>query len=268
MKILDLDMDYFMNTVFNNIPDDQTRRIEEEISGEYVWSSRRVREFLENNLGLSTERKLPGRIVKGHNEAILFWKELIEQSKLQTPFEVVHVDSHSDLGLGYFASEYISRVLLRLPPDLRVASIPGYDEKGRVIDYRIGDYLLYAIAFRWISKLTYCSNPKGECIDYVWTTLKDFEENYCFGERVENTIQLLCNYIDEPLHYNDSDEVKERYLRNSIKEPEVPFEIIHSIDAVQFDGEFDYVVMAQSPNYTPESADFIMDIFREYIDEI
>ena len=31
--------------------------------------------------------------------------------------------------------------------------------------------------------------------------------------------------------------------------------------------EFDYIVMAQSPNYTPASADFIMDIVREYIDE-
>lgn len=29
-----------------------------------------------------------------------------------------------------------------------------------------------------------------------------------------------------------------------------------------------FVVMAQSPNYTPASADFIMDIIREYIIEI
>ena len=36
----------------------------------------------------------------------------------------------------------------------------------------------------------------------------------------------------------------------------------------EFDGNFDYAVMAQSPNYTPASADFILDIFREYIEEI
>ena len=29
-----------------------------------------------------------------------------------------------------------------------------------------------------------------------------------------------------------------------------------------------YAVLAQSPNYTPASADYIMDIFREYIEEI
>lgn len=61
---------------------------------------------------------------------------------------------------------------------------------------------------------------------------------------------------------------QKRYLMNSKKELEVPFEIIHSIEAVQYHGDFDFVVMAQSPNHTPASADFIMDIFREYIEEI
>ena len=44
--------------------------------------------------------------------------------------------------------------------------------------------------------------------------------------------------------------------------------IIPKIEDVKFDGKFDYAVMAQSPNYTPASADFILDIFREYIEEI
>ena len=44
--------------------------------------------------------------------------------------------------------------------------------------------------------------------------------------------------------------------------------IIPTIDDVKFAGDFDYVLMAQSPNYTPASADFIIDIFREYIEEI
>ena len=50
--------------------------------------------------------------------------------------------------------------------------------------------------------------------------------------------------------------------------PEVELRIIPTVEAVNFNGDFDFVVMAQSPNYTPASADFIMDIFREYIVEI
>ena len=59
-----------------------------------------------------------------------------------------------------------------------------------------------------------------------------------------------------------------RLPRNSRKEPEVPFLIIPTIEDVHFDGDFDFAVLAQSPNYTPASADFIMDIFREYIVEV
>lgn len=44
--------------------------------------------------------------------------------------------------------------------------------------------------------------------------------------------------------------------------------IIPTVKDVQFSGDFDFALLAQSPNYTPASADFIMDIFREYIEEI
>lgn len=67
--------------------------------------------------------------------------------------------------------------------------------------------------------------------------------------------------------YDDSEYEKRQYIKKSRKEPEVPFLIIPTIDDVHFDGDFDFAVLAQSPNYTPASADFIMDIFREYIIE-
>ena len=68
--------------------------------------------------------------------------------------------------------------------------------------------------------------------------------------------------------YDCSVEYKKKYLDGAIKDPEVPFLIIPTIEDVRFNGDFDYIVMAQSPNYTPASADFIIDIVREYIEEI
>ena len=79
MKILDLDMDYFMDSVAHT-PDSVLERLSEADYGDCVWSERRVRSFLEENLGLSKERKLPGRIVCGHNEALIFWRELIQNN--------------------------------------------------------------------------------------------------------------------------------------------------------------------------------------------
>lgn len=58
------------------------------------------------------------------------------------------------------------------------------------------------------------------------------------------------------------------YLEGAIKDPEVELRIIPTIADVNYDGEFDLVVLAQSPNYTPASADFLIDIFKEYIVEI
>jgi len=96
VKVLDLDMDYFMTEIAHT-PFSSEMRLDEEEYGWSVWSADNVRRFLEVNLGLSKEHKIPGRVIRGHNEALFFWEELIECSKLEDPFEVVHVDSHADL---------------------------------------------------------------------------------------------------------------------------------------------------------------------------
>lgn len=267
MKVLDLDMDYFMDYVATGIADTETERLSEEEYGHYVWSEQRVREFLERNLGLSKNKKRKGRIVSGHNEAIVFWQELIDKGELQVPFEVVHVDSHADLGLGYSSETYILRDLLQHPFTERVMYSQYEDCYGRNIDIGIGDYLLFAIAFRWISQLTYCANPEGEKNDYLWTTLKDFNENLIWNTPVQNTIQLVYNpEMDIPDH-RASHEDKRLFLEKGVKEPEVPFCIIPNIEDVKYEGDFDFIVVAQSPNYTPASADFIMTLIREYIVE-
>lgn len=268
MKVLDLDMDYFMDCFATGIAESTDTRLPEEDYSDYVWEEHRVREFIENNLGLSKSKKVKGRIVRGHNEALFFWHELIKNNSLKIPFEVVHVDSHADLGLGYSSWTYILDYLLQYPVEERCTHTKYVNCFGKLSDVGIGDYLLFAIAFRWIKKLTYCANPKGDKNDYVLDTLKDFEEKYIWDKPVENKIQLVCNPNMDFPSYDASEEMKQEYLNNGVKEPEVPFWIIPSIEDVKYDGDFEFVVMAQSPNYTPESADFIMDILREYIVEI
>ena len=43
-------------------------------------------------------------------------------------------------------------------------------------------------------------------------------------------------------------------------------ESIRDIEAVRYDGSFDYITCCISPNYTPASADFIIELMKEYID--
>lgn len=268
MKVLDIDMDYFMFSVGNNISENSNQRYEEDNYGESVWNEQDVRAFLENNLGLSQIHKKPGRLLIHHNEALFFWKELIEDGRLPYPFEVIHVDSHADLGLGLSCGDrFIMRTLLGLDVEQR-DDFNRYNQLPNSLMPGIGDYLLFAIAFRWISKLTYCSNPKGECNDFLWFTMKNFNEPLYYGDFVQNHIQLLYNPDDDLPAFSINREGYQEYLDNSIKEPEVPFDIIHSIEMVNYDGDFDYITLAQSPNYTPESADFILEIIKDYIEEI
>lgn len=266
MKVLDLDMDYFMESVAHT-PFSVSERLAEEDYGSSVWSEDRVRAFLEKNIGLSKDRKIPGRIVVGHNEALFFWEELISKKELQDPFEVVHIDSHADLGLGCSSADFLQGAILTLPVETR-RKIRDYEFNGKIESINIGDYLLWGIAYRMISKITYCANPNSDKNDYCWNTLKDFHENYVWDKPMSNYIQLKFNNDMESPMYNDSEEYKKKYLEGAIKDLVVELKIIPTIEDVKFCGDFGFAVIAQSPNYTPASADFILDIFKEYIVEI
>ena len=265
MIVLDLDLDYFMERVASFIGESVTDRLSDEYYGSFVWKEDKVRNFIENNLGLSKNNKIKGCIVKGHNEALFFWKKLIDQKKLEVPFSVVHVDSHADLGLGYSSLDYIKNRLLKYPVENRFENrFYKLDEITK--DIGIGDYLLYAIAFRWIDRLTYCANPKDDKNDYDWEILKEFKEKFIYNKPVLQTIQLAYDDKMEMPYFESSDEEKEEYWSNAIKEPEVPFEIIPTIEGVKYNGKFDFITIAQSPNYTPKSADYILEVLSEYID--
>lgn len=268
MRILDLDMDYFMTKVVHGVPDTSSKRLEEDFYAEAVWDRQRVIDFIENHLGLSKNRRIPGRIVAGHNGSLFFWKELINTGRIEPPFEVIHVDSHADLGVGTNSPTFIRKNLLKWPVEERPAHSQHVNGVGRLCAEEISDYLLYAIAYRWISKLTYCGNPAGPPYDYDVTTLKDFKEEFFFDRPADNVIQLLFNpTMDCPNSFDEEFKIW-AYIEASRKEPEIPFRIIPTVEDVSYSGDFDFIVFAQSPTYTPRSADYIINVIKDYIDEI
>ena len=263
MRVLDLDMDYFLDCpVYFPSDHDLGVRPTNEKYVNSVWPENRVRTFLEQNLGLSRARRIPGRVVVKHNESLLRWEELVDEGRLDTPFSVVHVDSHADLGLGV-NNAAIWDVLHR---DVRLRA-PKYckriDVDGRFFNIDQGNYLLYAIAARWIDELVYCANPNGDHYDIPDQPngLGDpplVEISKGLKEKAE--MGLSC---DGKIRLNASLDGTEQMGR----EPVVGFRIVPTVEEVRFNGGFDYVVLAQSPAYTPENADFIMDVFREYIED-
>jgi len=112
MRVLDLDMDFFLSgpcplAAYGERPDEACCD---------VWRDEDVVSFLEERCGLSTEHPVPGAIFDTHDKAIDFWQARLADGSLTAPFEVVHVDTHSDLAFGPPGTNYVLNVVLsRLP---------------------------------------------------------------------------------------------------------------------------------------------------------
>lgn len=254
MRVLDLDLDYFLDSPICEQNHDSDERVDDEICIKSVWNEERVRAFLELNLGLSKSKKIKGRVLKGHNEALYFWDELIANGELATPFSVVHVDSHPDLGFGCISKCFVLTDLLTYPLECRSPRFcKDYEMDGKFYNIDIGDYLLFGLAFRWFDEIIYCANPNCDC-----------------GTIPEGILtKYIPEHLSKPTKYQiQLQECKAGGNEDTLsKEPVVPLLIIPTTESVQFDGNFDFISIAQSPNYTPKNADYILDIVKEYIDE-
>ncbi len=265
MKVLDIDMDYFLNQVASGFEERTSEgRLPEE--NYEVWSESDVRGFLEHNLGLSKDRKIPGRIVRGHNEALYYWEEKIKKQELEVPFEVVHVDAHADLGLGNAAYVHIYDNLLGFSLEERKEH-NKYDFCGKTKQEDIGDYLLYAFAYRWISKYTYCMNPFRGDHDIPIHLFKDFKEPLFSNPETRFAIQLVHNASMNISDIYMAPHRRTEYLKKAMREPEIESALISTIEDVAFNGDYVCTSLAQSPDYTTKASDYILDVFKEYIIE-
>ena len=233
MRVLDLDMDFFLSgpcplAAYGERPDESSAQ---------VWDDAQVIRFLEEQCGLSKERPVRGAIFDTHDKALDYWAARLEDGSLTAPFEVVHVDTHSDLAFGPPGTNYVLNVVLSRLPQQR-ASIDVY--RGAV-ELDEANYLLFALAFRWIDRLAYVRNPKSH---------QDIPKQLLDGD---GNIHLR-SFISQMMESKNG------------REPVVPFAVYD--DYTQFEQHgYDFVTMAQSPRYAPESADRIMEILRRYIIE-
>ena len=231
MRVLDLDMDFFLSgpcplAPLGCRPDEACAE---------AWSEEAVVRFLEEQCGLRCERPVPGAIFDTHDKALDFWRARLEDGSLTAPFEVVHVDTHSDLAFGPPGTNYVLNVVLSRLPGER-AIIPTYRE---AVELDEANYLLFALAFRWISRLAYVRNPNSH--QDIPRQLLDAEGNI----RLRSFISAMMEGKNGP-------------------EPVIPFDVYDDYRAFHQEG-YDFVTMAQSPRYAPASADRIMEIVARYI---
>lgn len=247
MRILDLDLDFFIDDIAIYRWGNSPRLSDEEY---HPWTDQEVINYLENHCNLLSNNKIRGKSVIHHHEAFLYWRDLIDRGELEIPFEVVHIDAHSDLGYpaGDDILDYVLTELTYLPLNLRINDIL---EKNRL---NISNYLLFAAACGWINKITYVTHPKAK---YP----RDLHGLYLKENRASSGFLQLKRYSKE--------QFKQVMSLKDIKpegfDLEIPLEII-PYDEYKNVQPFSFIVLSQSPGYTPKSADSLIKIITQYIE--
>ncbi|WP_269144268.1 peptide arginase family protein [Cerasibacillus terrae] len=185
-----------------------------------------------------------------HNESFNFWEELISEGHISTPFEVTHIDAHSDLGLGDSAWHYILTQLLSYPIEQRIKIL----DRSKV---NLANYLTFTMSMGWINKLNFVFHEYWNFNDFFSIYLKDFDDYSGFFEFRSYDSQYSASYLTENI----------RNINPLKKDSLIPYKI-YKPNNFKLVEEYDYLVFCQSPQYTPKTADYMLDIIREYITEI
>ncbi|MBQ6426389.1 MAG: UPF0489 family protein [Clostridia bacterium] len=234
MRLLDIDLDFFLNDCCP-LSEPGTRP---ELPGHEPWPEARVRSFLEYNCGLEKSHKLRGAVFETHDRALSFWMDRIRSGELTVPFQVTHIDAHSDLGIGYPGPGYVLNGVLPQRVDVR----PDLEKYYRLRQLDEANYLLFALSFRWISLLENVRNPKS---------------------RADIPPQILVP--------GRSDRIRLRSFASDLMEaangpePEIPFLVYDDPENYRTSGTFDFVTLAVSPRYAPEEADALIPLISEYM---
>ena len=239
MRVLDLDMDFFLSDVCELAAPGKRPSISEA----HPWDEAAVCAFLEENCGLSRQNRVPGRIFATHDGALWLWKEWVEGGKLRAPFHVTHVDAHSDLGVGRPGPAYVLETVLALPPEKR-GDLARYQRERKLDE---ANYLLFALAMRYVSSLENVRNPRS---------------------RPDMPALIAVDGTEVPPALRLSSTLSRLIPQYDFHEPEIPYQAY--VDWRQFRAEAPYALasLAISPRYAPREADFITGIFREYIMEV
>lgn len=237
MRVLDIDLDFFLADCCP-LADLGERP---PLAGCEPWPVEAVTAFLETNCGLSPNKPVPGRVFETHDGALLFWEEQIAAGRLTAPFEVTHVDAHSDLGIGYPGPGFVLYNVLAMPPEKRLDTAGFYAQQK--LDE--ANYLLFALAMRRVSALDNVRNPRSR---------KDIPKELA-GPDAADRIRL-------------SSLTSKLFEKQNGPEPEIRFRVYDDYTAFRAEAPYDFVTLAMSPRYAPREADALAEVIRRYIREI
>lgn len=234
VRVLDIDLDFFLADCCPLAP----AGARPELLGHEPWDEAAVVDFLERQCGLDAKRPLPGAIVTTHDEALRLWSERRKSGVWTEPFSVTHIDAHSDLGIGRPGPGFVLNTVLAQSPAVRADLARYYAQKQ--LDE--ANYLLFALAFRWIASLDNVRNPKSR---------PDIPPQILLPGRTDaiRLTSFVARFLEE---------------KNG-PEPVVPFHVYDDYRTFSTPAPYDYMTVAISPRYAPREADALLPVFSRYL---
>lgn len=235
IRVLDIDLDLFLADCCPLAAPGERPALQ----GHEPWPEEKVRLFLEKGCGLHRHAPLPGRVFDTHDKALLYWQELIRSGRLETPFSVTHCDAHSDLGIGYPGPGIVLNGVLPVRFPARLNTEAYY--KRKQLDE--ANYLLFALAFRYIGALENIRNPLSR----------------------QDKPPSIFNENGTVIHL--SSQVSRLFESVNGSEPFIPYSEWTDPLSYVSPEPFSFISVAQSPRYAPKEADALLNVMREYIME-
>lgn len=256
MRVLDLDLDFFQEDVCIYRSD-----YGERVDSNYTtaWNKERFVNYLENKLGLKKETKIKGRIFSHHQEAFYFWRELILERFLEVPFDVVHIDAHADLGFGDGSFDYLTTEYMYLDYESKIYPERLVCKKYGKQQFSFSNYLIFAVACGWINSIDYIlhyKNYKG--IDLPRGHFKNYD--------IDTDLLQLKRYKQfEELGIGYYRKLEDIEIIDIGKEIEFK---CYKDNKGYYDKNFDFISLSISPGYTVQEADELIEVLKDYIEEI
>lgn len=246
--VLSLDLDFFVSPIAYH-GDDVERLSPDEYS---VDAPGAVRAFLETQCLLKKSSPVPGAVVTHNHEAFFVLRGEIAEGRLSPPFDLVHVDAHSDLGMGGAGYVFILTKLLKRPVNQRADGLlpDGSGMEGLTF----GNWIAFVIANRWIRSLTFVTHPEYSN-DLPWMYFKGIDVN-------SGVIQMRPRSREEI--ENNTLDGRKIFASGRTQEPRVTFRSVPR-GSFRLKHPPDLIVVSHSPGYTPATADPLLGLIQGYV---
>ncbi|MCX4246010.1 hypothetical protein [Paraliomyxa miuraensis] len=250
MLVLSIDADFFVEPIATDMLMDSVDRLAE---AEYdVDSEGDVAAFFEERCALDARKPVPGVFIRHHDQAFDVIKALAQQ---HGPVRLMHVDAHADLGSGdtgyvYLLSDWLQRPHPRPDPE---------NEHNRM---NLGNWLAFAAAGGFIEAIEFVPRhfppPESDLFQYYIGPTPETSSALTFRPLTREEILYKI-----PVGHARAWE----FFETKPVLQATPWHVV-ARDSFAIATPPDFVIVCQSPQFTPASADLVLDLLRRYVCQI